>query len=192
MGSEMCIRDSNESHHHPPPPWDRAEAASVADSHRSPSTRSDSPPSKQSDSPLSKPQPNSLPPDLRLSPRAWLIQLPLGTLDWCADLQAHREQNPDSSSPPPKPPTGFPKVDGDLETVLLFAHRHNGAHRLADVRTEKLGEAVGEILSRSRSGTHRTERAAFAREQGARPEDLESFLMELIQEGILERVGNEG
>ena len=117
-----------------------------------------------------------------LSNRARLLEVAAGTHAWCEALQACVE---DGSNTPPSAPAGFPGTE--RETVLLFAHRVASPHRPAEVRTELLAPLVDETLRRTRDGFTRTGRAAFARRNGAEPEELEDFLRGFLEEGVLVR-----
>lgn len=115
---------------------------------------------------------------IRLSARARVVELPAGTLELASLLQAAVDAN-------------TPAPDGALsgnaeETVLLVAEPAS-VHRLGDVRPELLQPPVDELFSRAREPLDRAARAAFARAQGAAPEDLESFLEAYLAEGVLVR-----
>ena len=146
------------SHHLPHPPGnDRGAELSVSDMER-----------------------NHAADTLWLSPQARIVDLPSGTHAWCETLQAHLE----NGLPAPRPSGFHPELQ---EGILLFAHTTGARHRPALVRTERLEPPVDELLKRSRTGLTSEARSEFARAQGAEPEDLERFLVDFLDEGVLVR-----
>ena len=150
-----------EPHHHPRPPGDRGADPPT------PAAVAGIPTETRTDV-------------LRLSRRARCIELPAGTHAWCELLQASL-----GTGGRVPVPTGFPGPE--RETVLLFAHEPRGPHLSTGVRADLLRPPVDELLRRAGRGLSRAERAAFARAQGAEPEDLEAFLEGFLDEGVLER-----
>ena len=118
--------------------------------------------------------------EVRLNASAELVELTAGTLD---RVDAERLALSEGRALPASD-AGEP---GARELVLVQARGELSPHRLAELHVERLAAPVDELLLLAREPLGRERRAAFARECGAEPEDLESFVEGLVGDGILER-----
>ena len=119
----------------------------------------------------------SVPEAVRLAPTARLHDAPRHTLAWTDALGAAMREG----GAAPAPPRGF----GEGSETLLLRAVEVPVHRLADLVVERLEPPADELLKRARSPLGVEERARFAVEQGATPQELESFLDGLVREGVL-------
>ena len=113
-----------------------------------------------------------------LSPRARLIELPLGTLEFASELREALDTNGARPAPPDFSET--------TERGWSLVHaREPASFGPTEVRVEQLNAPADELLRRARNPIGPDERARFARERGATPEDLEEFLESFLSEGVL-------
>ncbi len=121
--------------------------------------------------------------EVRLAERTRLIEAPAGTLEHAEALRAARA----AELPAPVPPARLVHPDGAVETLLLHARAPDSPHRLPDVHVELVEPPADLLLRRAELAMGAAERARFARAHGAEPAELEGFLADWIEEGILLR-----
>ena len=109
-----------------------------------------------------------------------LHDAPRHTLAWAEALGAWMRTGRGGRTVP-EPPRGF----GDGVETLLLRAVEVPAHRLADLVVERLEPPADELLKHARAPLAVAERARFAVEHGASPDDLESFLEGFVREGVL-------
>ena len=112
-----------------------------------------------------------------LAPWARLISVPAGTL---ALAEALRLRDPDSAAHTP-----VPRLADEAETLLITAEREPAPFQLRAVVVERLADAPAHFLQRAERPLSRGERAAYAREVDAEPEELDALVAELLHEGVL-------
>jgi len=116
--------------------------------------------------------------EVRLSARAAVETLPAGTAAFAEALGRSLVE------PCASPAT--PTLSGE-ELVLLTAEPAANGHRLGSVSVEVLSPPADLLLARARESLDAAARAAFAREHGAEPAELERFLDTFVADGVLER-----
>lgn len=123
--------------------------------------------------------------DLDLPLHSLLIPLPVGVFGFAEGLRLAI----DRQQPLPVTP-GIPPAPTEL--VLAVPRPAESVHLLAEVHAERLQPPTDELFRRIAGATAErpfdaAERARFAREQGAEPEDLEAFVDTLVSDGLLVR-----
>jgi len=118
---------------------------------------------------------------VRLAATARLIALPLGALNWASELQAALDR---SSLELPSAPPWEPASEQEL--VLLKALPAASAFQLSSVESERLSSPTRELLERARRPLSKIARDDFAEAHGAAPQELESFVQELVADRILD------
>lgn len=128
------------------------------------------------------PDPDPLKPGcVRLSVTARLVSLPLGAFNWASELQAALERG---SAELPSAPVWEP--DPEVERVLLRTLLAESPFQLPAIESELLSSPTSELLELAREPLSRTARNDFAEAHGATPGELESFVLELVGDRILD------
>lgn len=113
------------------------------------------------------------------NPRARLVELPDGTFALAESLRAALDAGAESQI--------AAKLGPGAETLLLFAAERAHPQRLPEVAVERLEPAVAALLALAERPLGPAERARFARDQGAEPEELERFVDALAADALLLR-----
>ena len=117
---------------------------------------------------------------IRLSPFARTLELPVGTLDWAAELRAALDRGSDAQAP-------AGTLLSSTETVLLHAQRSDNAFRLPEITAELVRAPADEFLRRATAPVTRNQRAAFAERHDATADEFERYLDGLVDDGVLVR-----
>lgn len=122
--------------------------------------------------------------EVGLAERARLLPVPAGTLDEAARLRAFVDAG--ASEDDAAPAAGA--LGPGEELLALVAALRTSAQRLSEVRVEALAPPADALAQRlANRPMSADERAAFAREHGAEPADLEAFLDGLVADGFVVR-----